>query len=176
MATYCCYSSGNSSDSSSSNSSQLPEQPLLLSWEYLTPPELEPNGCTSRNPQRPSDVVIRSRRSEFTLKKEEKNAKERDRVKRLNNLYLTLRTILGGECKESKLSKVPVLHAAIKYMKDLAKDASSASATNAALLSTVGARHAYARRERNNNDPSASSKNTIGSFLHQHCIYHYNIV
>lgn len=132
MATFCFYHSSGSSSASddidnSSNTSQPPEQPqqlLLSSWEYLTPPELESSDNSSGNfvGYRPVATILRSRRAEFSVKKEEKNAKERERVKRLNELYLTLRSILGGESRDSKLSKVPVLHAAITYMKKLAKE------------------------------------------------------
>ena len=122
MATFCYYNSSGSDDSSGSE--QQPQQLLLSTWEYLTPPELEveygPSNSTVID-YRPA-TILRSRRTELVLKKEEKNAKERGRVKRLNELYLTLRSILGGESKDCKLSKVPVLHGAIVYIKDLSKE------------------------------------------------------
>ena len=124
MAT-CGSTSSSSSDSNFSNSSGEDQpQPLLLSWAYLTPPELEiatDHLFSTRATVAPPRARRRIKEEHFT-KKEEKNAKERDRVKRLNTLYINLRSVLGGECRESKLSKVPVLHAAICYIRSLDKE------------------------------------------------------
>ena len=119
MATFCYYNSSGSDDSSGS---EQPQQLLLRTWEYLTPPELEYGSSNSTVIDYRPATILRSRRTELAVKKEEKNAKERGRVKRLNELYLTLRSILGGESRDCKLSKVPVLHGAIVYIKELSKE------------------------------------------------------
>ncbi|KAL5720076.1 hypothetical protein ACHQM5_012779 [Ranunculus cassubicifolius] len=107
----------------------------LLDWAHKEWNNLESLGCSS-----PIEHELHSSKqsgSEPHSKKLNHNASERERRKKLNNLYSTLRSLLPGTDQKKKLSIPTTISHALKYIPQLQSQVNGLVQRKEEILATI---------------------------------------
>ncbi|KAF5461025.1 hypothetical protein F2P56_020854 [Juglans regia] len=133
----------------------------------------DPSGSTKVGVQLNRSTPSTSMSSELmptitTFKKLDHNASERDRRKKINTLYSTLRSLLPAADQEKKLSTPATVSRVVKYIPDLQQQVEGLIQKKEALLSRISS--SKPQGDQQNNQGNIHRKSTIAGISSSHAV------